>query len=83
MKCLEDDQSLEHKNLLTSMRTATDKETGKTLTVGELIINANAILYMTPCERRLTITQNSRCRYKRYIAHICTVSYRLNSESVE
>ena len=45
MKCLEDDMSLEHKNLLTSMRTARDKETGQKLTVGELIINANVILY--------------------------------------
>ena len=48
MKCLEDNKSLEHKNLLTSMRTATDKETGKTLTLGELVINANAILYIEP-----------------------------------
>jgi hypothetical protein len=46
MKCLEDDKSLEQKNLLTSMRTATDKETGKKLTLRELVINANAILYM-------------------------------------
>jgi hypothetical protein len=54
MKCLEDDKSLEQKNLLTSMRTATDKETGKKLTVGELIINANAILYMKlPFKRML------------------------------
>ena len=82
LKCLEDDKSIEKNNILTSLRKATDKETGEKLSLGELIINANVILYISADGRRLTM-QGCWGRYFGCVYDICFISHHLNSESVE